>query len=79
MAYTTINKSTDNFNTKIYTGNNSSQTITGIGFQPDWVWFKSRTTTDSHYLVDSVRGNTKYLRSQTNTACLLYTSPSPRD
>ena len=68
MAYTTINKSTDNFNTKIYTGNNSSQTITGIGFQPDWVWFKSRTTTDSHYLVDSVRGNTKYLRSQTNTA-----------
>ena len=68
MAYTTIDKPSDYFNTKIYTGNNGSQTITGVGFQPDWVWFKSRTTTDSHYLVDSVRGNTKYIRSQTNTA-----------
>ena len=68
MAYTTIDDPTDYFTAKIYTGNNSSQTITGVGFQPDWVWFKSRTTTDSHYLVDSVRGNTKYLRSQTTTA-----------
>jgi len=69
MSYTNgLDKPSDYFNTKIYTGNNSSQTITGVGFQPDWVWFKSRTTTDSHYLVDSVRGNTKYIRSQTNTA-----------
>ena len=37
MAYTTINKSTDYFNTKLYTGNGSTtQTITGVGFQPDW-------------------------------------------
>ena len=69
MSYTNgLDDPTLYFNTKIYTGNNSSQTITGVGFQPDWVWFKSRTTTDSHYLVDSVRGNTKYIRSQTNTA-----------
>jgi len=69
MSYTNgLDDPTAYFQTKIYTGNNSSQTITGVGFQPDWVWFKSRTTTDSHYLVDSVRGNTKYIRSQTNTA-----------
>jgi hypothetical protein len=69
MSYTNgLDDPTAYFQTKIYTGNNSSQTITGVGFQPDWVWFKSRTTTDSHYLVDSVRGNTKYLRSQTTTA-----------
>ena len=37
MAYTTINKSTDHFNTKLYTGNGSSQAITGVGFQPDFV------------------------------------------
>jgi len=36
MAYTTINKSTDYFNTKLYTGTGSENAITGIGFQPDW-------------------------------------------
>ena len=41
MAYTTINKSTDHFNTKLYTGNESAgHSITGVGFQPDFLWFK---------------------------------------
>ena len=32
MAYTTINKSTDYFNTKLYTGNGSAgNAITGVG------------------------------------------------
>ena len=35
MAYTTINKSTAQFNTKLYTGNGSTQSITGVGHQPD--------------------------------------------
>ncbi len=44
MAYTTINKSTDYFNTKLYTGNgSSSRSITGVGFQPDFTWIKNRT------------------------------------
>ena len=43
MAYTTINKSTDYFNTKLYTGNGSTQAITGVSFQPDWVWTVSYT------------------------------------
>ena len=42
MAYTTINKSTDYFNTKLYTGNGGTNAITGVGFQPDWVWIKHR-------------------------------------
>ena len=38
MAYTTINKSTDNFNTKLYTGDGTSpRSITGVGFQPDFL------------------------------------------
>ena len=65
MAYTTINKSTDYFNTKLYTGNNTSQAITGVGFQPDWVWIKSRTDTNSHNSWDSVRGVNKYLENDT--------------
>ena len=61
MAYTTINKSTDYFNTKLYTGNASSRTISGIGFQPDFTWSKNRGNDDNHYLYDAVRGATKYI------------------
>tara|TARA_R100001463_G_scaffold12424_1_gene33886 strand:- start:3 stop:1040 length:1038 start_codon:yes stop_codon:yes gene_type:complete len=59
MAYTTINKSSDYFNTKLYTGNGSSQSITGIGFKPDFTWVKNRDTSAWHTLVDIVRGVTK--------------------
>jgi hypothetical protein len=51
-----INKPTDYFNTKLYTGNGSTQSITGVGFQPDMVWTKVRSTTDNHNLEDAVRG-----------------------
>ena len=41
MAYTTINKSTDHFNTVLYTGNASgSHAITGVNFNLIWVWIK---------------------------------------
>ena len=64
MAYTTINKSTDYFNTKLYSGDgSSSQPQTGVGFQPDWVWLKSRNTTDTHALINAVNGATKFIRS----------------
>ena len=68
MAYTTINKQTDYFNTKLYTGNGSSQSITGVGHQPDWVWIKDRTEANWHDLYDSVRGVTKRVYSNTNSA-----------
>ena len=56
MAYTTIDNSADYFNTKLYTGNGSTQSITGVGFQPDWVWIKVRSQAHNHYLYDAVRG-----------------------
>jgi hypothetical protein len=57
MAYTTINKSTDYFNTKLYTGNGSlPRAITGVGHQPDFVWIKNRDVGYHHQLYDSVRG-----------------------
>ena len=68
MAYTTINKSTDHFNTKIYTGTGTTTTFTGVGFQPDWCWFKARNFADPHQLYDSVRGVHKYVRSNENSA-----------
>ena len=69
MAYTTINKSTDNFNTVTYTGNGSTNAITGVGFQPDFTWIKRRDGgTTSHQLFDAVRGVTKRLYSNTTDA-----------
>jgi len=48
------------FNTVLYTGNggdaSSPHAITGVGFQPDWVWGKNRDAGKYHYLCDSVRG-----------------------
>jgi len=59
MAYTTIKKPSDYFNTKLYEGNGSSpRSITGIGFQPDWTWTKNRDNTNGHGLFDAVRGYT---------------------
>ena len=65
MAYTTINKSTLHFNTKLYTGTDSSNAITGVSFQPDFVWLKKRSGAASHALQDAVRGNDKSLRANT--------------
>ena len=69
MSYTNgLDKPTDYFNTKIFTGNNSANnSITGIGFQPDWIWFKNRNAANDHALVDSVRGR-KALSSNNNSA-----------
>lgn len=56
MAYTTINKSTDYFDTKLYTGGNgSATTISGLGFAPDFVWCKDREGTAVHALMDRLR------------------------
>ena len=49
----------DYFKTVLYPGNGTSQSITGVGFQPDLVWIKSRSGTNgnaNHALYDSVRG-----------------------
>jgi len=69
MAYTTINKSTDYFNTKLYTGNGGTNAITGVGFQPDFVWLKSRSQASTdHKLLDAVRGAPNFLSSNLTAA-----------
>tara|TARA_R100001079_G_scaffold104472_1_gene71110 strand:+ start:765 stop:1790 length:1026 start_codon:yes stop_codon:yes gene_type:complete len=68
MAYTTVNKSTDYFNTKLYTGNNSTNAQTGVGFQPDFIWFKRRDSGAQHSLFDSARGVTKAVSSNLSDA-----------
>jgi hypothetical protein len=53
-----IPKPSTYFDAKTYTGNGSTQNITGLGFQPDLVWLKDRSATASHGLFDSTRGAT---------------------
>ena len=68
MAYTTINKPSDYFNTLLYSGNNTAQRqLTGVGFQPDLVWIKGRSGTYGggypHFVFDSVRGVGKQIHT----------------
>lgn len=59
---------TDNFNTVLYTGNATGRNITGVGFQPDWVWIKPRSYSDNNVIFDSVRGVNKTLYANTSGA-----------
>jgi hypothetical protein len=69
MAYTTINDPSVYFQTTLYTGNGGTQSVTNGGnsnLQPDWLWIKDRDDTYKHILVDSVRGATKHISSNSN-------------
>ena len=68
MAYSTISKPGLYFNTKLFEGNGSTQSLTGVGFQPDWVWFKNRDSSQNHRLFDAVRGAGKNIKSNGDTA-----------
>jgi len=61
MAYTTIKKPSDYFDTKLYTGNNSSNHSITVGLEPSFTWIKSVDGTYDHRLFDTVRGATKDL------------------
>ena len=75
-----VNKSniplgSDNFNSVLYTGNSSTQAITGVGFAPDFVWIKRRNSAEDHALYDSVRGTNEQLSSNTTAAQATNSSP----
>ena len=63
----TINNGGQYMQAITYTGTGSTQTI-AVGFQPDFVWIKSRSAATDHKLTDSVRGVTKALISDTTGA-----------
>ena len=70
MAYSAISKPQLHFDVLNYTGNGATssagttaRTLTGLGFQPSWVWVKEENDTEQHFLQDAVRGVTKVLTS----------------
>ena len=57
------------FDTLLWTGDgNDNRNITGLNFQPDWVWIKERSNSSSHVLTDSVRGIPAVLESNIDGA-----------
>ena len=58
----------DHFKVKLYTGTGSSQSITGVGFQPDFCWVKQRSGTENHFLNNSIQGSTKVYQTDTSAA-----------
>ena len=67
MAYISFEPK-DYFNIKLWTGNDTAQTITGIPFAPDFVWIKNRSTAESHTLVNTVVGANNFLKSNATSA-----------
>ena len=65
-----ITKPSTVMDVKLYTGNGSTQTISGLEFSPDFVWIKCRNLGHYHELQDAVRGfgSGKNLESNTTTA-----------
>jgi len=77
MAYTDIDDPSAYFQTAIYSGSNSLQAITNDGnsdLKPDWLWIKQRNGTENHMVVDSSRGVTKYLSTDSDVGEATVTS-----
>ena len=64
----TITKPNLYFDVVTYTGTGATQTISGLNFQPDFVWIKSRSAATDNKLTDAVRGVTKGLISNSTGA-----------
>jgi len=63
-----IKKPGSYFDAKLYTGNNGTLTVTGLGFSPNLAWIKSRSEADQNVLCDAVRGASNRLFSNLTNA-----------
>jgi len=63
----TIAKPNTVMDVKLYTGNGSTQTISGLNFSPDLVWIKNRSHGRDNNVYDTVRGATKLLSTNSTT------------
>jgi len=78
MAYTTVDDPSEYFQTTLYAGTGSGQSITNTGnsnLKPDWVWVKDRGATNDHKLTDSSRLNSSSqptITIESNTTAVEY-------
>ena len=70
----TIIDGSEHFTPYLYTADNTTpKSRTGVGFAPDFLWFKNRTTSFSHNVYDTVRGANKGLQTNNTNAENSYT------
>lgn len=67
IGQTSTNQADNYFNTVLYNGTGATQSITGVGFQPDFLWIKGRSV-DNHNLHNSIVGAATWLSSDTTGA-----------
>ena len=70
----TVVQGDDYFNTVLYTGTGATRSVTGVGFQPDFVWIKQRNSTRNHNVYDAVRGALKVLQTNVTDQEVNYAS-----
>jgi hypothetical protein len=64
-----VKKTNTIFDATLYTGTGATLSVTNAAsFKPDFVWIKSRSAATDHALYDFVRGTTKDIASNLNTA-----------
>ena len=63
-----VTKPSEYMDVVTYTGNGSTQTISGLEFSPDLVWSKARNASFGHAWFDSVRGVNNYIASESTAA-----------
>ena len=63
----TIVDGSEYFNAVLWVGNGGTQSITGVGFQPDWLWVKERSEARSNLVWDAVRGSNLGLITNTTS------------
>jgi len=68
MAFSNIDKPSKYFNTVLFSGNSGTQSITGVGFKPDWVWNFQRSSGGNSRMFDAVRGTSLALISNDTSA-----------
>jgi hypothetical protein len=68
IGATNTTQANDYFNVVLWTGNDATRTITGYGFQPDFIWTKGVNVAAGHRLSDAVRGASGGTMLNLNTA-----------
>lgn len=76
LQYANITNEVDDpgsyFKVHAYTGNGGTQSVSGVGFSPDLVWIKNKTSNSAnHYWYDTARGAAKTISSNLGDAEVL--------
>ena len=68
LAEPTIADGSTAMDVTLYTGNGSTQTISGLNFSPDLIWIKERNNSRDHVVQDIIRGSSVFLSTNLTNA-----------